>query len=48
MNCCNFDNKTYKILKEKEKRDLLLSKKRFDSFDEKLYDNSGILIKMNK
>jgi len=34
--CCNFDNKTYKILKEKEKRDLLLSKKTFDS--------SGILI----
>ena len=48
LNCCNFNNKTYKILKEKEKRDLLLSKKRFDSFDEKLYENSGILIKMNK
>ena len=48
LNCCNFDNKTYKILKENEKRDLLLSKKRFDSFDEKLSENSEILIKMNK
>lgn len=48
LNCCNFENKTLKMLKEKERNDLLLSKKTIDSYDEKLSENSESLIKMNK
>ena len=48
LNCCNFENKTYKILKEKEKKDLLLSIKTIDSSDEHLSQNSEILIKMSE
>ena len=44
LNCCNFENKTYIILKEKEKRDILLSKKTIDSSIEQ----SGVSIKISK
>jgi hypothetical protein len=48
LNCCNFENKTYKILKKKEKTDLLLSRKTIDSLDENLSQNSEILINIGE